>query len=322
MQPKTDEMEYRYLGNTGLKVSLLSIGNLLSNDNDAFTEEIIKFAFEKRINYFDTAEIYDLGRAESTFGKTFQKLQVLRHKIVVSTKIFKIGNDPNDSFLSRKHIIEGATNSLKRLQMDYVDIIFCHRYDMHTPLEETCRAMNYLINKGMAFYWGTSEWSACQIMEAMKICEKLNLCPPVVEQCKYNMVIRERFESEYRDLFKRYKMGTTVYSPLYGGVLTGKYLNEIPDDSRVVKASKMGRDDLYAVYINDKKNWDEKLLKLKDIAEKKYKATLAQLTLAWVFLHPDVSTCLTTANKISQIQETIDAVKLYKKLDKETMIEN
>lgn len=317
MQPKTDQMEYRYLGNSGLKVSLLSLGNFVNNDNDAFTEEMLKFALDKGINYFDTAEIYGLGGAETTFGKALKKLQVPREKIVVSTKMFRIGDGPNDVLCSRKHIIEGTRNSLKRLQLDYVDIIFCHRYDMHTPLEETCRAMNFLIDQGLAFYWGTSEWTACQIMEAMKICEKLNLCPPIVEQCEYNMINRERLENEYRDLFKKHKMGTTIWSPLYGGVLSGKYINETPSDSRFVKFTNKYN----MVYVNNKKMWDDKLLKLKEIGEKKLNCTLPQLCIAWTLANPDVSTCLTGASKISQLEETVQALQLYKKIDKETMKE-
>lgn len=317
MQPTTDKMEYRYLGNSGLKVSLISLGNFINNEDDSFTEKLLKFAMERGINYFDTAEIYDLGRGEETFGKALKKLNVPREKIVVSTKMFRIGDGPNDSLLSRKHIIEGTKNSLKRLQLDYVDIIFCHRYDMHTPLEETCRAMNFLIDHGLAFYWGTSEWTAGQIMEAMKICEKNNLCPPIVEQCEYNMINRERFENEYRDLFKKHRMGTTIWSPLYGGVLSGKYINETPNDSRFVKFSNKYN----MVYVNNKKMRDEKMLKLKEIGEKKLKCTLPQLCIAWTLANTDVSTCITGASKISQLEETIEALNLYKKIDKETMIE-
>lgn len=202
MKPNTDKMEYRYLGNTGLRVSVLSMGNWVNNDNDQLTLDSVKVCLEHGVNFFDTAEIYGLGRAETSLGKALKELKVPREKKVVTTKIYKIGEEPLDGFQSRKHIIEGLTNSLKRLQLDYVDIVYSHRYDLHTPLEETIRAYNYCINKGMAFYWGTSEWTASQIMEAYKICEKLNLIPPVVEQCQYNMLFRDKMENEYRDLFK------------------------------------------------------------------------------------------------------------------------
>ena len=221
MKPATDKMVYRYLGNTGLKVSVLGLGNWLNNEDDAQTLECTKAALENGINFFDTAEIYGFGAAETTLGKAFKSLNVPREKIVVTTKIFKIWDDPNDVFLSRKHIIEAIKNSLNRLQLEYVDIVYCHRYDMRTPMKEVCEAMHWCIEKGYALYWGTSEWTACQIMQAYDICEELGLIKPVVEQCQYNMFWREKMENEYRDLFKKYKMGTTIFSPLRCGILTG-----------------------------------------------------------------------------------------------------
>ena len=161
-------MEYRYLGNSGLRVSVLSYGNWCEHDDDKRTVDCVKLSLEHGVNFFDTAEIYGLGIAETTLGKAFKELNVKREKIVVSTKIFKNGNDPNDTFQSRKHIVEGLKQSLKRLQLDYVDIVFCHRYDRFTPLEEICRAMDFVIKQGWAFYWGTSEWRADQIERAIK----------------------------------------------------------------------------------------------------------------------------------------------------------
>jgi voltage-dependent potassium channel beta subunit len=260
-------MEYRYLGPTGLRVSVFSFGNWVNNEKDKLTVDSVKFCLEHGINFFDTAESYGLGMAETSLGKAFKELNVQREKIVVTTKIYRCGFDPNDSFLSRKHIIEGVRNSLKRLQLDYVDVVFCHRYDRYTPLEETCRAMNWVINQGLAHYWGTSQWSASQIMEAYKICDKLNLIPPIVEQTHYNLMTRDWVEREYRDLFARYKMGTTVWSPLESGVLAGRYLNGIPEDSRFNIKHDGAQTDIQP-YLDHKKEWDEKLLKLKDIAEK------------------------------------------------------
>ena len=173
--PDTSKMEYRYLGNSGLRVSVLSFGNWSDHEDEKKMEELIKTCLENGVNFFDTAEGYGMGKAETSLGKALKALNVPREKIVVSTKIFKGGPDPNDGFESRKHIIEGVKLSLKRLQLDYVDVVFCHRYDRGTPLEETCRAMNFVIEKGWAFYWGTSEWNADQIERAIKICEKLNL---------------------------------------------------------------------------------------------------------------------------------------------------
>jgi len=222
--------------------------------------------------------------------------------------------------LSRKHIIEGLRNSLKRLQLDYVDVVYCHRYDRYTPLEETCRAMDWVINQGLAHYWGTSQWSASQIMEAYKICDKLNLIPPVVEQSNYNMMVRDRIESEYRDLYKRYRMGTTIWSPLESGILAGRYLNGIPEDSRLKLNGAIAGNDMKQ-YIDNKKEWDEKLLKLKDIAEKKLNCSLAQLAIAWVIANPDCSSTILGASRVSQLEENIKAVEVYKKITKEIFLE-
>ena len=320
MKQNISKMEYRYLGNSGLLVSVLSFGTWVNNDDEKLVEDSVKVALENGVNFFDTAEIYGLGKAEIALGKAFKKLNVQREKIVVSTKIYYIGQDPNDSFQSRKHIIEGIKNSLKRLQLDYVDVIFSHRYDMTTPIEETCRAMNYVIDKGMAFYWGTSEWTASQIMEAYKICETLNLIPPIVEQVQYNMMIRDKMENEYKDLFKRYHMGTTIWGPLYAGVLTGKYINEVPKDSRF-ETHKEESSYIRSLYDKNKKEWDGKMLKLKEIAEKKLNCTLTQLAISWVIRNPDVSTCLLGASKPQQLEETIKAVEIYKKMDKNIDLE-
>ena len=322
MKPVKEKMEYRYLGNTGLKVSVIGLGNWLNNEDDAQTIECTKTALENGINFFDTAECYGFGMAETTLGKALKELNVQREKIVVTTKIFRIGEDPNDSFLSRKHIIEAIKNSLKRLQLEYVDIVYCHRYDMRTPMKEVVQAMNQCIEKGYALYLETSKWTACQIMEAYNICEILKLIKPVVEQCQYNMFHRENMEKEYRDLFKRYKMGTTIFSPLKCGILTGKYINEIPEDSRANSKNErtkgiIQRDD----YFKNKNFYDNKLNQLKNIAENKLGCTLAQLALAWVITNPDVSCCLIGATKGAQIEENVKAVEISKKLDKELNIE-
>ena len=319
-KPDSSKMEYRYLGPTGLKVSVVSWGNWVNNANDKLTVDSVKFCLEHGINFFDPAECYGLGGAETSLGKAFKELNVQREKIVVSTKIYRIGFDPNDSFLSRKHIIEGIRNSLKRLQLDYVDVVFCHRYDRYTPLEETCRAMNWVIDNGLAHYWGTSQWSASQIMEAYKICDKLNLIPPVVEQAHYNMMTRDRVEGEYRDLFKRYKMGTTIWSPLESGILAGRYLNGIPEDSRFNIKHDAAQTDIKP-YLDNKKDWDDKLLKLKDLAEKKLNCSLAQLAIAWIIANPDCSTTILGASRVSQLEENVKAVEIYKKMDKELLLE-
>ena len=320
MKPDSSKMTYRYLGKTGLRVSVIGWGNWVNNQNDELTKESIKICLENGINFFDTAELYGYGAGENSLGKALKELGVQREKVVISTKIMNCGRDPNDGFLSRKHIIEGLRNSLKRLELDYVDVVFCHRYDRYTPIEETCRAMDWVINQGLAHYWGTSQWSASQIMEAYKICDKLNLIAPVVEQCNYNMMVRDRVESEYRDLFRRYKMGTTIWSPLESGILAGRYLNGIPDDSRYKLKNDNAPIDIQP-YLDNKKEWDEKLLKLKDIAEKKLNCKLAQLAIAQVVANPDCSTTILGASKVSQLEETVKAVEIYKKLDKDILLE-
>lgn len=220
------KMEYRYLGNSGLKVSVFSFGNWLNSNKQEdyeITRDAIKICFENGVNFFDTAEIYGTGNAETQMGQAFKELGYRREDLVVSTKLFKCGAGVNDTFLSRKHIVEGLRNSLKRLQMDYVDVIFCHRPDYDTPLEETVRAMSYVIDQGMAFYWGTSEWPADRISKAIELCERLNLHKPIVEQPQYSMFWRTSFEKDYRRVFGEYKYGSTIWSPLAGGLLTGKY---------------------------------------------------------------------------------------------------
>ncbi len=318
--PDTSKMEYRYLGGSGLRVSVLGYGNWANHDNEPLTFDSIKLALENGINFFDTAEVYGLGKGEISIGNALKKLNVPREKIVVSTKIYKSGDDPNDTFLSRKHIIEGVRNSLKKLNLDYIDIVYCHRYDMRTPLEETCRTMNTLIKKGKCFYWGTSNWSASQIMEAYKICDKYNLEKPISEQVQYSMIKRRKIENEYRDLFLKYKMGSTTFSPLYSGVLSGKYLKEIPRDSRYL--TNREATPVLKVYFDNKHAWDIKINKIIELTtKKKLDCSLAQLAIAWVICNPDVSTCILGATKVSQLEENLKALEVYKKLDKETLLE-
>ena len=338
--PNTSKMEYRYLGNTGLRVSVLGWGSMMmGTDTDKNNVESIKFLIDHGVNFFDSAEIYDFGKCETALGKAVKELKIPREKIVVTTKIFRNGTDPNDSFLSRKHIVEGLKQSLKRLQMDYVDVVFCHRPDKNTPIEETCRAMNYVIDHGMAFYWGTSEWDADQIMLAYKVCEKLNLMRPIVEQTQYNLLHRERIEREYANLFKDFKLGITVWSPLFSGALTGKYLDSIPEDSRYKKRSELNGYGL-DFYFKNKKDIDEKLRKLKDLAKNKLNCTLAQLSIAWIIANPDISTVILGSisiawiianpdistvilgsTKMSQVEEVLPAIEIYKKLDKNILKE-
>ncbi len=315
-------MEYRNLGPTGLKVSILGFGNWLTSDQKDFQErttEMIKKSYDLGVNFFDTAEVYGSGEAEIAMGKAFKELNLPREQLVVSTKLFWGGQGPNDTGLSRKHVIEGAKNSLKRLQLDYVDIIFCHRPDLETPVEETCRAFDYLINQGLTFYWGTSEWPADRITEALRVCDRLGLHRPVVEQPQYSLMVRERFEKEYSQLFREYHLGTTIWSPLAGGILTGKYNDGVPEGSRFDSDNGLLKS-IFSNYFSDAKK-EETLKKLKALGEiaKELECSQAQLALAWALANENVSVCLFGATKISQIEDNIKAVEIYKKLTPEIL---
>ena len=269
-------------------------------------KELLKICLQNGINFFDTAEAYGFGVAEKTFGQALKELKIPREKIVVSIKIYKSGSDPNDIGEGRKHIIEGVNNSLKNLQLDYCDIVFAHRYDMNTPIEETVRAMNYIIEKGLAFYWATSEWTADQIERAFHIAKELNLIPPICDQAHYNLLYRENIDSNYRDLFKFRKYGITSFSPLEYGILTGKYFDDKSKDS---ERSKMG---FLKEWNENKKDWEPKLKKLQQLAKEKLNCSLAQLSIAWVVLNKDISTAILGAKKPEQLNENIKLWKLYR----------
>jgi len=318
----TSKMIYRYLGKSGLKVSALSFGNWITQheaDSQTKSDAIIRKCYEGGVNFYDTAEGYGLGIAEIVLGNSLKKLNVPREDLVVSTKMFFGGEGINSTGLSRKHIIEGVNKSLKRLQLDYVDVVFCHRPDYEVPLEETCVAMDSLIRTGKAFYWGTSEWPAQRIMEAYMICERLGLVKPVVEQPHYNMFTRQRFEVEYGVLFDNYRMGSTVWSPLAGGVLTGKYMNKVDGDTRYAQSTGRARDRMDVMIGPGKKEkTDEILRKLGEIA-KGFDASLAQLALAWVLYNKDVSTAIFGASRESQVEDNLKAIDVLKKLTPEVM---
>lgn len=238
IQDSENGMEYRLLGSTGIYVSALSFGGWVTQGSQSGVGnetqlECMRLAFEKGVNFFDTAEVYANGASEILMGEAIKKFGWERSKLVVSTKLYWGGSHYNQRGLSRKHIAEGMDASLKRLGLEYVDLIFCHRPDTLTAMEHIVRGMNLLISQGKAFYWGTSEWSAEQICDAHRVAEKLNLAGPSFEQPQYNMFHRERFESEYLALYRKWSMGTTIWSPLASGVLTGKYLDGIPADSRL-----------------------------------------------------------------------------------------
>eukprot|EP01127_Copromyxa_protea_P005763 TRINITY_DN15622_c0_g1_i1.p1 TRINITY_DN15622_c0_g1~~TRINITY_DN15622_c0_g1_i1.p1 ORF type:complete len:367 (-),score=98.76 TRINITY_DN15622_c0_g1_i1:65-1141(-) len=314
-EEKKNNMIYRYLGGTGLKVSVFSYGNWVNSHNAAAEEEqtkIIKRAFELGVNYFDTAEIYGYGTAETLLGTALAELGCKRSDIVVSTKLFKIGDGPNESFMSRKHIIEGLQNSLQRLKLDYVDIVFSHRPDFHTPIEETCRAFHTLVEQGKALYWGTSEWPIEMILEAIHFCDKHNLHKPVVEQCQYNAFVRTRMEKEYEWIFDKYKYGTTIWSPLASGILSGKYnTGEIPKDSRL-DTNQQVKYMVWPTYFGTEEKTKNTLRTLQGLEAlaKEQGYTQAQLALAWAVANPDTSTCLLGASRVEQFEENVKALEL------------
>lgn len=328
MVEKIPEMPYRQMGPTGLKVPLLSFGTMTFVDEKAedLYIQMIKRCWELGIKMFDCAESYGRNLSEKLLGRVLQKCNFPRDEIIVSTKIFysrgplfstPVDTIPKNAYgLSRKHIIEGADNCLKRLQLPYVDILFCHRPDFSVPMEEICRGMNQVIEKGQAFYWGTSEWPAVKIMEAYKVCDKLDLMKPVVEQPQYNMLVREKFEVDYALLFDEYKMGTTIWSPLAGGFLTGKYTEGIPTDSRLTNAKLKPL--FYDPYMTgEKKEITLGILKnLKEISDS-LKCTPSQLAIAWTMKNVNVSTVLLGATSLKQLDENYGALKVFSLLTPE-----
>lgn len=307
-------MEYRFLGKSGLQVSALSLGAWITYGGQVGEEiayQCMEAAIEAGVNFFDNAEAYAQGEAETVMGNVIKKAGWKRSDLVISTKIFWGGRDPNQSGLSRKHIIEGTKASLERMQLDYVDLIFCHRPDIHTPIEETVRGMNYLIDQGMAFYWGTSEWGPDKIMEAYAIARREHLIPPLMEQPEYNMFSRERIERDYLHLFKEVGLGTTIFSPLDSGILTGKYNQGIPKDTRL---DLDGFDWLREGY--ESQEGAEKIKKVElllPIAEE-LGCTMAQLALAWCLVNPNVSTVITGASRPEQVAENMVALEIATKL--------
>ena len=311
-------MEYRFLGNTGLKVSSLSLGAWVTFGDQLDVDaayQIMKEAYDHGVNFFDNAEAYAAGQAELVMGKVLKKTDWKRSDLVLSTKIFWGGEGPNDKGLSRKHIIEGTNAALERMQTEYVDLIFCHRPDPYTPIEETVRAMNHVINTGKAFYWGTSEWSAEEIREAYEVAQREHLIAPSMEQPQYNMLHREKLEKEYLKLFKDYKMGTTIWSPLASGILSGKYNDGIPENSRLAKGEYKWLLDRYKAM--EWKGRAKKLLKLAD----NLGISMAQMAIAWVLKNPNVSTVITGASKVEQLRQNMKSLDVVEKLDKTIMDE-
>lgn len=305
-------MEYRRLGSAGVQVSALSLGSWLtfgSQIGDDVAEDLMRISYEAGVNFFDNAEVYAHGRSELVMGKILSKFNWDRSTYLVSSKVFWGGDKPNQTGLSRKRVIEACNAALKRLQVEYLDLYFCHRPDKNTPIEETVFAMNTLIQQGKILYWGTSEWSAQQIMEAYSVARQYNLIPPTMEQPQYNMFHRNRMELEYARLFQGIGLGTTIWSPLASGVLSGKYSVGVEDGSRM---SRKGLEWLKETVLTDENI--AKTAKLLPIAQD-LGATLPQLAIAWCLKNPAVSTVILGASKTVQLQENLDALKFLPKLD-------
>ncbi|MFT5233141.1 MAG: voltage-dependent potassium channel beta subunit [Candidatus Krumholzibacteriia bacterium] len=313
-------MEYRHLGKSGLQVSALSFGSWVTFSDQLDVDKAVQCmtaAYDAGVNFFDNAEAYAGGMAETIMGEVFKKTGWRRGDLVVSTKIFWGGapqgpgkpyiSGPNDCGLSRKHILEGADASLARLQLEYVDLIFCHRPDVGTPIEETVRAMSHLIDQGKALYWGTSEWSAVQIRQAYDIARREHLIPPTMEQPEYNMFKRERVEAEYAELYDDIGLGTTIWSPLASGILTGKYNDGVPDGSRMSLANYQWL--LPELQSDAGRAKIEKVKQLKTVADE-VGCTLAQLALAWCLSNDDVSTVITGASRVEQVHENMKALTI------------
>lgn len=308
-------MIYRRLGKSGLKVSALSVGSWLTfgqTVDDETTAAIMKTAYEAGVNFFDGAEAYGPYLAEEAMGRVFKKMDWPRDTLVISSKVSNgAGGKPSNTGQNRKHLVEACDQALQRMNLDYLDLFFCHRPDPETPLEETVRTMNELIRRGKIFYWGTSEFCQADLMEMHAIADRLGLVGPLMEQTGYNMLGRDRVERELLPLFERHGMGSTVYSPLCSGMLTGKYNSgEIPEGARL-----------------EKHDWlksqltEERVAKLQAIGKvaDELGVPQADLALAWVLKNPNVSTAIVGATKVSQIEQNLAAVDVVEKLTDDAM---
>jgi voltage-dependent potassium channel beta subunit len=312
-------MIYRNLGKSGLQVSLFSLGSWLTfgkQITDQTADELMSIAYEQGINFFDNAEGYVYGKSEEVMGRILKSKNWDRSSYVVSSKVFfGVHRDakPNQTGLSRKHIVEACHAALKRLQVDYLDMYFCHRPDPTTPILETVWAMNHLLQQGKILYWGTSEWSATEIEEAHQVAKKYLLIGPSMEQPQYNLFVRERFEKEYAPLYKNYGMGTTIWSPLSSGLLSGKHSNDAESRSRLAMKG--------LEWLRDKNLTAERLQKveqLKTIATG-LQLSLPQLALAWCAKNKNVSTVILGASKSSQLLENLETINQLDKLSDDAM---
>jgi voltage-dependent potassium channel beta subunit len=310
-------MEYRRLGRSGLQVSALSLGSWLTfglQIGDDVAEELMTVAYDNGVNFFDNAEAYAGGKSEIVMGNILKKKGWDRSTYVVSSKVFWGGTLPNQKGLSRKHVMEACDAALKRLQVDYLDLYFCHRPDINTPIAETVWAMHHLIQQGKVLYWGTSEWTAQEITEAHLVAEKYKLIGPLMEQPQYNMFHRQRFEVEYFRLFRDWGMGSTIWSPLASGLLSGKYNHGMPDEKTRLDLPNLE-------WLKERVLQEEKLeqaRKLETLA-KDLGTSLPRLALAWCLKNPNVSTVITGGSKASHLKENLKATDDVAKLTPEVI---
>ena len=311
-------MNYRRLGRSGLKVSELSFGSWVTYGNQLdlnAARDCMAAAWERGVNFFDNAEVYARGESETIMGEILRKLAWPRVRYIVSTKFYwGITDGPNEkNTLNRKYLLNAIDGALARLQLDYVDLVYCHRPDPQTPIEETVWAMHDMIERGKALYWGTSEWSAAEIMAAWQIAERHHLRKPVMEQPEYNLFHRNRVEVEYKRLYEEIGLGLTTWSPLASGLLTGKYKDGVPPDSR----GAIQRMQFLVADLTDRKK-NEAVAQLGDVA-KDLGCTTAQLALAWCLRNPRVSTVITGASRVAQVKENLKAADVIARLTPQVM---
>lgn len=308
-------MEYRRLGKSGLQLSVLGFGSWVSFQkqiDDKIAGQLMGIAYDNGINFFDNSEAYAGGESEKMMGRVLKMKKWDRNSFTVSSKVFfglhGKANKPNQKGLSRKHVVEACNDALQRLQVDYLDLFFCHRADKNTPIEETVWAMNTLIQQGKILYWGTSEWSGVEIMEAHRVAREYKLIGPTMEQPQYNLFERDKVEKEFLSIYDFVGLGTTIWSPLASGLLTGKYNDGVPKDSRLALEG-FG-------WLKDRLMVDDKIKKAKKLSElaAKLGVSTAALSIAWCIKNPHVTTAILGATKKQQLLDNLKALDVVEKL--------
>ncbi|XP_075058138.1 voltage-gated potassium channel subunit beta-1 isoform X1 [Mixophyes fleayi] len=307
-------MPYRNLGKSGLRVSCLGLGTWVTfggQISDEVAEQLMTIAYENGVNLFDTAEVYAAGKAEVILGNIIRKKNWRRSSLVITTKLYWGGKAETERGLSRKHIIEGLKGSLQRMQLEYVDVVFANRPDSNTPMEEIVRAMSYVINQGMAMYWGTSRWSAMEIMEAYSVARQFNMIPPVCEQAEYHLFQREKVEIQLPELYHKIGVGAVTWSPLACGIISGKYENGVPESTRAsIKCYQWLKDKILS---EEGRKQQTKLKDLVPIAER-LGCTLPQLAVAWCLRNEGVSSVLLGSSNPEQLVENLGAIQVLPKM--------